>query len=125
VKARRRRTPPRSIFKRALYSFLVVLTVLVVGTLGLQSIEGTRLIDAFYFMSMLATAQGPPTAPSTDLGKIFASIMAFISVGTVVAALGFIFGPFFGTLWRMGVEDVKREIRTVEDEIEGRKKERD
>lgn len=95
----------------------VVAVILVVGTLGLNSIEGMRYIDAFYFMSMLATAQGPPTAPASDLGKIFASIMAFISVGTVVAALGFIFGPFFGTLWRMGVERVEEEVHALEKEI--------
>ena len=49
--------------------------------------------------------------------------MAFASVGTVVAALGFLFGPFFGALWRMGVEDVKKEVRAIEDDIRGKKKE--
>ena len=73
-------------------------------------IEGLSYLDSFYFMSMIATAQGPMMTPATPTGKIFASIIAFISVGTVVAALGFIFGPFFGKLWHIGVEHLEKEL---------------
>ena len=88
--------------------------VMIAGTFGLMLIEKMRAIDAFYFMSMLATAQGPPSAPATDLGKIFASMMAFVSVGTVVTSLVFIFGPFFGVLLRMGAEEVEKEVHKIE-----------
>jgi len=71
--------------------------------LGMHYIEGLPYIDAFYFMAMLATAQGPATAPITVAGKLFAALMAFVSVGAVVASLGFLFGPFFGVVWRAGV----------------------
>ena len=40
--------------------------------------------------------------------------MAFVSVGTVVAALGFLFGPFFGRLWRIGVERLEEEAELLE-----------
>lgn len=60
---------------------------------------------------MLATAQGPPAAPATFAGKIFASVMAFISVGSIVAALGFLFGPFFGVILRMETERAEKEIQ--------------
>ena len=83
---------------------VLVATVMVVGTMGMHLIEGLTWLDAFYFMSMIATAQGPPMAPASPAGKLFASFMAFVSVGTVVAALGFLFGPFFGTLWKIGHE---------------------
>ena len=76
-------------------------------------LKNTTPVRAWYFMSMLATAQGPAAAPQTAGGKLFASLMAFISVGTVVAALGFLFGPFFGQLWKIGVETVEE----VEEEI--------
>ena len=39
------------------------------------------------------------------------SLMAFVSVGGGVAALGFLFGPFFGKIWRIGVEHLEEELR--------------
>ena len=91
-------------WKRALYSLLLVVGVMTVGTIGLRAIEGMPYLDAFYFMSMIATAQGPIATPATPLGKLFVAFMAFVSVGTVVAALGFLFGPSFGQLWHIGVK---------------------
>lgn len=103
----------RSTTKRAAFSFLLVATVMSIGTLGIHKIERYTLIDSFYFMSMIATAQGPPFAPATTAGKLFASFMAFLSVGTVVAALGFLLGPFFGKLWKIGVEKLEEEIHLI------------
>ncbi len=76
-------------------------------------IEKLSYLDAFYFMSMIATAQGPTITPVTAMGKIFASFMAFISVGFVVAALGFLFGPFFGKLWKIGVEHLEEDLHLL------------
>ncbi|MDE1860072.1 MAG: hypothetical protein KGH67_06130, partial [Candidatus Micrarchaeota archaeon] len=57
------RNPPRlsyrSFRRRAIYSFLLIFAVLFIGTVGFHFIEGYPYIDAFYFVSMLATAQGP------------------------------------------------------------------
>ena len=86
---------------------------MVVGTVGLHWLEGLSYLDAFYFMSMIATAQGPTMTPVTPAGKLFTSLVAFISVGSVVAALGFLFGPFFGKLWRVGVEKMEDEVRSL------------
>ena len=99
----------RSPWRRGFYSALLVVAVMTVGTVGMHAIEGLSCLDAFYFMSMLATAQGPTFTPVTPAGKLFAAAMAFVSVGTVVAALGFLFGPFFGRLWRVGVERLEQE----------------
>jgi hypothetical protein len=93
---------------------VLISIVLVVGTLGMHAIEGMSYIDSFYFISMLATAQGPATTPQTAAGKIFAAVMAFVSVGTVVAALGFLLGPFFGILGRFGVERLEEEVKVLE-----------
>ena len=98
-----------SLWKRGVYSFLVVAAVVAVGTIGMHRLEGMSYLDAFYFMNMIATAQGPMVIPATSAGKLFAALMAFISVGTVVAALGFLFGPFFGQLWHLGVKRVEEE----------------
>ena len=99
-----------SFLKGGLFSLGLVVAVTAAGTIGMHLIENMRYIDAFYFMSMIATAQGPALMPATDAGKIFASFISFISVGTVVAALGFLFGPFFGKLWRVGVVKLEEEM---------------
>ena len=70
-------------WKRGAYSLVLVASVMTVGTVGMQLLEKMSCLDAFYFMSMIATAQGPPAMPATPAGKLFASFMAFISVGTV------------------------------------------
>ncbi len=71
---------------------------------------------------MLVTAEGPPNAPATDLGKIFASLMAFIGIGTVVTASVYLLGPALGALWRRGVDEVEKEVHAVERDIERKKK---
>ncbi|HVP23661.1 MAG TPA: hypothetical protein VMS77_07090 [Conexivisphaerales archaeon] len=113
-----RRRNVRSIYRRAAISFSLIIAILVIGTVGFHIIEGYPYIDSFYFISMLATAQGPATVPSTVGGKLFASLMAFVSVGTVIAALGFLFGPFFGTVWREGVLKVEEEEEKMKSKTE-------
>lgn len=98
-------------YKRVLISFVLVTTVMVIGTTGMHIIEKMSWADAFYFMSMIATAQGSTYMPQTTLGKLFASVMAFVSVGMIVAALGFFFGPFLGKLFRIGEEKLEEERR--------------
>ena len=72
-------------------------------------LEGLSYLDAFYFITMIATAQGPTMTPVTVAGKLFVALMAYISVGAVVASLGFFFGPFFGQLWHLGVRWLEEE----------------
>ncbi len=100
----------RSHWKRGVYSLLLVIAVVAVGTIGIHHLERMPYLDAFYFMSMIATAQGPSQVPATPAGKLFVALMAFISVGAVVAALGFFFGPFFGQLWHFGVKWLEDEV---------------
>jgi len=114
---RRRRKIPRSFTTRAVYSFLLIALVVLVGTVGMHAIEGFSYLDSFYFTAMIATGQGPNYTPATDGGKIFAALLAFVSVGTVITALVFLFGPFFGAVLRSGMEKIEeeaeRELRKV------------
>ena len=68
---------------------------------------------------MLATGQGPPFSLTTDGAKLFASAMAFLSVGTVITTLVLNLGPIFGRLWREGLEAAEREVHRWEEEIDG------
>ena len=99
-----RRHRYHSPWKRAGYSFLVVAGIMIIGVAGFRAIEGVSYVDAFYLTSMIATAQGLSQTPATPLGKIFASLLAFVSLGAVVTAAGFLFGPFLGQLWKIGHE---------------------
>lgn len=91
--------------------FLLVAAVLTAGTIGFHFIAGASYVDSFYLTSMIATAQGPSQTPSTPAGTVFASLMACVSIGTVVAAAGFLFGPFLGQLWRIGHERWEKDAK--------------
>ena len=107
---------PRSSVRRAAYALALVLAVEVVGTVGFHLIEGMGWVNSFYFESMLATGQGPPLALVTDTGKVFASLMGFISVGSVLSAVVFTLGPLFVRYWREGLEAAEAEARKLEHE---------
>jgi voltage-gated potassium channel len=114
----RRSRIPRSFWKRALYSFFLIATIVIIGTLTMHALEGWSYLDSFYFTSFIATGQGPPgnLVVNDAPGKIVASVLAFVSVGTVITALLFLFGPFLGRVMRAGEEKVEE----LEREIEGR-----
>lgn len=117
---RKRRRIPKSFWERAVYSFILIAAVVLGGTLAMRAIEGWSYLDSFYFTSFIATGQGPPgnLAVNDPLGKIVASVLAFVSVGTVITALLFLFGPFLGRVIRAGEEKVGE----LEKEIEGRER---
>ncbi len=101
-----------SALNRALYCAGLVIFVLALGTFGMRLLEKFSYIDSLYFTCMIATGQGPPPliSPVTSAGKLFTCFIAFISVGSMVASLGFLFGPFFGKLWKVGVIKLEDEI---------------
>jgi hypothetical protein len=102
--------PLSPISKRSLVAVIAIVGVMTVGTMGTKFLAGFTWINAFYFMSMVATAQGPPIAPPTFWSKIFISIMAFISIGTLIAAIGTLFGPFLGYVFHKGMTYAQLEI---------------
>ena len=107
--------PLSPISRRALIAIVAVIVVMAVGTVGTRLLTGWAWIDSFYFMSMIATAQGPPNAPPNFWSKIFVAIMAFISIGTLITAIGTIFGPFLGYLFHKGTRFAEKELETKEE----------
>ena len=111
----RKKRRERSFWLRAAYSLGLILSIVLIGTLGMHFIEGWSYLDSFYFTSFLATGQGPPgnLVVNDPAGEIFSSILAFVSVGTVITALLFLFGPFLGKLLREGegrLEKIEKEL---------------
>ena len=96
-------------WRRGLWSLALVAMIMTIGTVGVHRLEGMPYLEAFYFMSMIATAQGPMTIPATAAGKLFVAMMAFISVGLGIAALGVLFGPFFSHLWHLSLKKIEEE----------------
>ena len=92
--------------------------VLAIGTVGFHWVAGTGPVESFYFESMLATGQGPPLFLTSESAQLFASGMAFLSVGTVVTTLVLNIGPMLARYWREGVELAEREIRKLEGDLE-------
>src|SRR5690348_13471478 len=91
---------------------------MAIGTGGLMIIEGWGLVASFYFMALLATAEGPAATPATDAGKIFAAIMAFFSIGAAISAITFSFGPLFGTALKEGLRYVENREEKLKERIE-------
>ncbi len=104
--------------RRALIAIAAVLAAEVIGTVGFHLIEGQGWINAFYFESMLATGQGPPFTLVTNAGKIFASVMAFVSVGSTLSAVIFAVGPLLSRVWREFVENVEVRAKATEQDVE-------
>jgi hypothetical protein len=109
--------------RRLFYAFSGIAAVMVGGTIGFHQIEGMNWVNAFYFESMLATGQGPPIPLMTDSGKVFASIMGFVSVGTVFTTLVVTLVPIISQLWREGWDRVEKDAKAFEGELT-RKKEK-
>ena len=103
--------------RTAILSVIALVVVVAFGTLGFYLVAGTDAVDSFYFECMLATGQGPPFPLTTDAAKLYASAMAFLSVGTVVTTLFLNLGPIVVRWSREGLEYVEREARKVESEV--------
>jgi hypothetical protein len=103
--------------KRAFFSILVLALVMAVGTLGMMILEGWDSVTSFYFMSLLATAEGPAQAPVTVGGKVFASVMAFFSIGAAISAITFAMGPLFGYILKEGFAYVEKEEDKLKEDL--------
>ncbi len=103
------RHPLSPITRRALVALVAVVSVMAVGTIGMKALTGWTWIDSFYFTAMIATAQGPPNPPPNFLAKVFAAVMAFVSIGVLITSIGTLFGPYLGYLFHKGVMFAERE----------------
>ena len=101
--------------KRAFYAIVVLAIVMTIGTVGLMLIEGWGVVASFYFMALLATAEGPAATPASDVGKIFAAVMAFFSIGAAISAITFTFGPLFGSVLKEGARYLEKEEDRLKD----------
>ena len=110
---------PLSPFKRrALFSVVILAVVMAIGTIGMMLLEGWDSVTSFYFMALLATAEGPALSPLTVAGKLFASLMAFVSIGAAISAITFTFGPLFGSVLKEGFAYIEKEEEKLKSGLE-------
>jgi hypothetical protein len=103
--------------RRLFYAVSGIVLVMVIGIVGFHQIEGMDWVNALYFESMLATGQGPPLTLTTDSGKVFASVMGFVSVGTVFTSLVVTLVPIISQIWRESLERVEKDAKTLENDL--------
>src|SRR2546428_10466775 len=104
--------------KRAFFSIVVLAVVMAIGTIGMMLLEGWDSVTSFYFMALLATAEGPALSPLTVAGKLFASLMAFGSIGAAISAITFTFGPLFGSGLEEGLAYIENEEEKLKSGLE-------
>ncbi|MDO8841998.1 potassium channel family protein [Methanocalculus sp.] len=69
---------------------IVLLTVLMVGSVGLAVLEGLSFFDAFYFVIVtIATVGYGDIVPVTDAGRLLVMILILAGVGTFVTVAAY------------------------------------
>jgi hypothetical protein len=103
--------------RRAIYALVFLSLVLIAGTIGFHLVAGLDWVNSLYFESMLATGQGPPLTLTTDASKLYASAMAFLSVGSVITTVVFTLGPIVARMWREAAERIEHDARRLEEDL--------
>ncbi|MCI4357790.1 MAG: hypothetical protein L3J95_05455 [Thermoplasmata archaeon] len=91
--------------------------VLAIGTTGFHLVAGLGWVNSLYFESMLATGQGPPLVLTNDASKLYASVMAFVSVGSTISTAVFTIGPVAARLWHEAAERLEKDAHRLEEEV--------
>ncbi|TMI55506.1 hypothetical protein E6H18_09010 [Candidatus Bathyarchaeota archaeon] len=64
--ARLVRHPLSPFKKRAIFAIAILGLMMAIGTIGMMILEGWDLVTLFYFISLLATAEGPARPMSRE-----------------------------------------------------------
>lgn len=81
--------------RHALWSLMVVVLSLIIGSFGYIYFEGMRPIDAFTNAAMILSGMGPLDPLLTDGGKIFAALYAIVSGFLLLGLAGLMLAPVF------------------------------
>lgn len=76
-----------------LYSFLIIGSSLLLGTVGYHITAGCAWIDAFHNASMILSGMGPVIDIQTISGKIFSSCYSLFSGLVFITNLGILLAP--------------------------------
>ncbi len=98
------------VIKYFLFSMLLIIFSLGIGTFGYHYFAETSWIDAFYNASMILTGMGPVDEMVTTTAKLFSSFYALFSGIVFLSTVAVIFAPIAHRLLHfLHVEENKNE----------------
>jgi hypothetical protein len=77
----------------ALYSFLLVVFSVGIGTVGYKYLGHLGWVDGFYNACMILTGMGPVSVMTDDAGKLFASFYALFSGIAFLTTIAVLIAP--------------------------------
>jgi len=82
----------------ALFSFVLVIFSVALGTLGYKIFGGIGWLDSFYMACMILTGMGPVAEMNTSAAKIFSSFYALYSGVAFLSMTAVFFAPIIHRL---------------------------
>jgi len=80
-------------FRFFVYSLIMIVISVGIGTLGYSLIGGLSFVDAFYNACMILTGMGPVNIMQTNAAKIFSSLYALFSGIAFLSTVAVLFAP--------------------------------
>jgi len=81
------------VFRFFIYSLIMIVLSVGIGTLGYCHIGGLSTVDAFYNACMILTGMGPVNVMQTNAAKIFSSLYALFSGIAFLSTVAVLFAP--------------------------------
>lgn len=81
------------VFRFFIYSMIMIMMSLGIGTLGYSILGRLSVVDAFYNASMILTGMGPVNVMQTNAAKIFSSFYALFSGIAFLSTVAVLFAP--------------------------------
>jgi len=113
----RRTALPAPRLRGAIYALGFLGLVLAIGTAGFHGIANLGRVDPLYFESMLASGQGPRLPLTADSAKLYAPLMAFVSVGSVLTTVIFTLRPVLAHLGHEAAQRLEQDAGQLESEL--------
>jgi hypothetical protein len=81
------------LFRFFIYSFMMIVVSVGIGTLGYYYFADLKMIDAFYNACMILTGMGPVNTMQTPAAKVFSSLYALFSGIAFLSIIAVFFAP--------------------------------
>lgn len=91
----------RRIGKNFIFTLVMIIVSLLVGTLGYHQWGEQTWIDSFHNASMILSGMGPVVIISTESGKIFSSFYALFSGLAFITNVGLLLAPVLHRFYHM------------------------
>jgi hypothetical protein len=83
----------KRVFRFFVYSLIMILLSVGIGTLGYCYFGNLSVVDAFYNACMILTGMGPVNIMSTNSAKLFSSFYALFSGIAFLSTVAVLFAP--------------------------------